>query len=206
MTPPDPTPPDPTLPAPSRTTPHLRASDEFLQHLRHRARIVEEDETLTHVDVVGRGQVAVELDERAQHRVAELAVLNERHGHGEGVLQHTSHVVLRGNHRRWAELVWGQSVDTASARRVMFVGEHVPNGQICSKIVRFESNMTWLLSSPTHSCQQQEGHSNCTPILSWSQLLLPAAQRHTHPTPVCVLPPLEPSGVATPSSSYIPTP
>ena len=55
---------------------------------------------LADVDVVGGAETHVQLGEHVEDRVAELAVLDERHAHLESVRQHPWNVVLNTKRRK----------------------------------------------------------------------------------------------------------
>lgn len=71
----------------------LIGGGQAVQDLRHGQRILEEDQALHHVHVVGHGQASVQADQAAQHSVAESAILDQTHRHLEGVRQHAVNVL-----------------------------------------------------------------------------------------------------------------
>lgn len=73
----------------------LRSFAQSVKKLRNCQWIVQEYQTLAHVDVIRGSQIPVQTDQTTQHRVSESTILDQTHRDLKRVRQHSTHVVLR---------------------------------------------------------------------------------------------------------------
>ena len=67
---------------------------ERFEDLGHGERVVEEDEALAHLNVVRLFQTPVQFNETAEEFAPVVAILDQGHGHAEGVREHAVHIGL----------------------------------------------------------------------------------------------------------------